>query len=179
MNMCDGGGCVPSLADRIRLEVEPCAREAVASASRMALTGWRLLPGDGLRREADGSVTLPLPDDFLMLFSLRMTGWEREVTDPLPASHWLARQQGSRHHGLRATPSRPVAVMTLTAGAGGEGVRALRIYGCEPGCVVDEGWYMPAPSVGSGGEIDVPPAAYGAMLRLIAARVSQGGLPEL
>ena len=89
---------------RVEMEVEVCAREAVLSTPRMALTGWRLLPGDSLSREGDGSVILPLPDDFLMLFNLKMKGWGREVTEVLPADDWKRVFRNGRWRGICGGP---------------------------------------------------------------------------
>lgn len=146
----------PTLADRISAEIDDLAAQAVMAVPRERLTGWRLLPGDGLRIHPDGSATLPLPSDFLMLFNLRMSDWEREVCEILPHDHWLSRLQKSRWHGLRGTPSRPLAFGYPAEGGG----KTLRLYSTTPGATLAEGWYLPAPKTDAAGEIEIPPAAY-------------------
>jgi len=94
---------------------------------------------------------LPLPDDFLVLHSLRMSDWEREVTEVYPSDHWLTQLQGSRWHGLRGTPSRPLAFETLTK----EGKRALRLYSSGKDATLASGWYLPAPKINESDEIDI------------------------
>lgn len=159
---------------RVEMEVEECAREAVLSTPRMALTGWRLLPGDSLSREGDGSVILPLPDDFLMLFNLKMKGWGREVTEVLPADDWKRVFRNGRWRGICGGPGRPMAFEALTKDSRGGSARALRLCGCGEGDAgVEEGWYMPAPRIDGGGEIEIPPAAYRTALRLIVDRIAQ------
>jgi len=141
----------PSLADRIRANLEECVAQAILSTPKGLLTGWRLLPDDGLTVSDDGCVLLPLPDDFLVLHSLRMSDWEREVTEVYPSDHWLTRLQGSRWHGLRGTPSRPLAFETLTK----EGKRALRLYSSGKDATLASGWYLPAPKINESDEIDI------------------------
>ena len=142
----------PSLADRIRANLEESVAQAILSTRKELLTGWRLLPDDGLTVADDGSVLLPLPDDFLVLHSIRMSDWEREVTEAYPSDHWLHRLQGSRWHGLRGTPARPVAFETLTE----DGKRALRLYSSGRGATLASGWYLPAPKINDADEIDIP-----------------------
>lgn len=48
-----------------------------------ALGLGRELPVDGLTPHADGSGSLPLPEDFLRLVSFRMKGWKKPVTTPI------------------------------------------------------------------------------------------------
>lgn len=163
---------VPSLADRVRMSVEDCAARAILKTEPSRLTGWRLLPGDGLRLCDDGSVTLPLPDDYLMLHSLRLAGWEREVTEALPPRHWLRSLQGSRWHGLRGVPQRPLAFEDLDA----DGSPCLRLFShqgdSEEEPRLESGWYMPRPSIDRNGDIDIPTAAYPLALKLMAGEVT-------
>lgn len=159
-----------TLADRILLEMEDCAAEAVASTPPAELTGWQLLDDEGLETLEEGSARLPLPDDFLLLFILRLSGWQRGVTEiRLPGSQ-AAMMQGSRWAGLRGSRQRPVAVLEASANGG----RALRLYGPHdvPVSIV-EGWYMPAPRIDSEGNINVPPGAIARLVRLIAGRISR------
>lgn len=154
----------PSLADRIRANLEESAAQAILSTRRDLLTGWRLLPDDGLEISGDGSALLPLPDDFLMLHSIRMSDWEREVTEVYPSDHWLRRLQGNKWHGLRGTTSRPLAFETLTS----NGERALRLYSSDPGATLASGWYLPAPKINAADEIEIPSAALSKVLDQLA-----------
>ncbi len=142
----------PSLTERIRANLEECVAQIILSTPKESLTGWRLLPDDGLTISDNGSVLLPLPDDFLMLHSIRMSDWEREVTEIHPSDHWLLRLQGSRWHGLRGTPSRPLAFETLS----GDGKRALRLYSSGSGATLASGWYLPVPKINGADEIEIP-----------------------
>lgn len=140
-----------TLAYRLRGLVEPCAAEAILATPRERLTGWRLLDDAGMQEMEDGSVRLPLPDDFLLLYCLRLKGWERSVTEILAPDSAVGRLQGSRHAGLGGTSQRPVAVVYPD----GDG-RCLRLYGkhATP-ATVEEGWYMPAPRIAADDTIDL------------------------
>ena len=162
----DSSGC-PTLADRIRADVVELAAGAILSTPRDRLSGWRLLSDEGLTISGDGSAILPLPEDFLMLHSIRMSGWEREVTEALPSDHWLAKLQGSAWHGLRGTPSRPLAFSAVSP----DGGKALRLYSVSPGATVASGWYMPAPQIDETGEIEIPPAAYPVLVESLTDRI--------
>lgn len=157
-----------TLADRILLEIEDCAAEAVASTPQAKLTGWKRLADDGLETMEDGSARLPLPDDFLTLFALRLAGWQRSVTEIHPPGSPAALMQKNRWEGLRGSRQRPAAVLEAT----NDGGRALRLYGSHtmPASIA-EGWYMPAPRLDSDGNIDVPRSAVPLLLRLIADRI--------
>lgn len=145
-----------SLRERLMMEAEGCAARAVADTPRELLTGWSRLPTEGLKVESDGKGVLRLPDDFLMLHSLRLSGWERGVTEILAASHWLRRWQGSRWHGLRGNPQRPLAFHALDA----DGRHCLELFSAYAGDSLEEGWYMALPRIKEDGGIEIPPAAY-------------------
>lgn len=155
--------CCATLADRIALEIELKAAQAVAATPREELTGWRLLDDAGLTELEDGSALLPLPSDFLMLHTLRLSGWERSVTEVAAADTLAARLQSGRWEGLRGTPERPVAVLTPRAAG-----MSLRLYGAHNAPpAVEEGWYMPVPRADSEGYIDLPEAALPRLLEAI------------
>lgn len=135
---------VATLVDRLRIDLEPALVKEILSTPRDRLTGWRLLDDAGIRTMEDGSVRLPLPDDFLLLYCVRLKGWERAVTEITPADSIDAHLQGARWPGLRASAQRPLAVMEPY---GDEG-RAIRLYGThsDPPALA-EGWYLPLPIV--------------------------------
>ena len=160
-------GVTSPLAAHILLEIESCAAEALLSTPRMQLTGWRLLPDDSMTIDGN-SALLPLPDDFLMLFSLRLSGWQRDVTASLPADHPSATHIRAPWSGIYATPLRPIIIEGLDE----NGHRALRMLPASADDRMTEGWYMPAPKI-KAGEIDIPPAAYHRTLRLIAERIRE------
>ncbi len=156
------GGC--TLRERIRQELEEAAAEAVVSTPRMQLTGWRLLPDEGLRIDDDGRGVLPLPDDFLLLYDVRMTSWERRATEVHSHDDWKRRLQDDGRPGLRGTPRRPLVFFCLNE----EGKLSLELFSCRRTDVVAEGWYMPAPRISAAGEIEIPPAAYQKCINALA-----------
>ncbi|MDE7109563.1 MAG: hypothetical protein K2O49_06325 [Muribaculaceae bacterium] len=156
-----------SFRRRVLLDLEHCAAEAVMKCRRDMLTGWRALPSGQLAALPDGSRLLPLPPDYLFLYGIRMTDWEREVRVVLPADHWLAVMQDRGCDALRGSPSRPLVFEGITP----EGNRALRICGSGGDASLATGWYMPAPTPDETGEIGIPPAAYRETLRMIVERM--------
>lgn len=96
------------------------------------LSGWKRLPVQTLTADTDGRVLLTLPDDFLMLLSLRLSNWERPVTEVLRPDHWLRRLQSVRWAALRGTPQRPLAFFTADAA----GRPALELFSSEPDAMV-------------------------------------------
>lgn len=166
-----GGWCSPE--GRILMEIEEKAAQAILAVPPERLDGWRLLPDDGMTVDEEGVARLPLPADFLLLHSLRMSDWERPVAKVLPHSHWLRALCGSRWHGLRGVPSRPLAFFGIADGEGGSASRCLLLYSSRsPQATLAEGWYMPAPRIGADDTISVPVAARPVMLRLLAESVA-------
>jgi len=153
-----GGDGLPgcSLRDRLLMEVERCAAKGIADTPVELLTGWSRIPSEGLRVDPDGRGVLTLPEDFLMLHSIRLSGWERSVNVIYGAGHWLRRWQGSRWHGLRGNAQRPLAFHSLCS----DGSRCIELFSARQGDSVEEGWYMPAPCIKEDGGIEIPPAAY-------------------
>ena len=96
------------------------------------LQGWKSLAPATYTADAEGRVVIPLPDDFLSLLSLRLSGWERPVREVLEPSNWLYRLQPMRYGGLRGSPSRPLAFFTTDD----EGHPALELYSSVPNVAV-------------------------------------------
>lgn len=93
---------------------------------------WKVLSPVTLTSDAEGCVILKLPDDFLMLLSLRLSNWERPVREVLSPDHWLHRLQGMRWTALRGTPARPLAFFTVDD----DGDPALELFSSEPNVTV-------------------------------------------
>ena len=121
-------------------------RTELLTAPAEQLTGWKPWPSPSpLKADGEGRVTIPLPDDFLRLMSLRLSAWERPVTEILQPTHWLYKLQSQRWEGLRGTPRRPLAF----AVADKAGRRCLELYSATPGSEVGimAGWYLPEPKI--------------------------------
>lgn len=63
-----------TLADRIKLEIELRATEAVIATFPGECSEWEPIDDEGLTDLEDGSAMLPLPEDFLRLCTLRLNG---------------------------------------------------------------------------------------------------------
>lgn len=132
----------------IQMGADPLMEGAAPEALRRAVMGvrrWKSLPPTTLTADSEGRVILTLPDDFLMLLSLRLDGWERPVREVLTPDNWLYRLQSARWIGLRGTPQRPLAFFT----ADDDGRLALELFSSEPDSSVElvEFKYHPAGSV--------------------------------
>lgn len=154
-----------TLLPRIAAAIEPAVAQAIMETPVFALTGWKPFARDAVKEISDGRGILPLPAGMIRFLSLKMRGWARPVTEILPRSHWLRRLQGSKWHGLRGTPDRPIAFHAVDGG-----VMAMELFGCVDGDEVEEGWYMEAPRFDIDGNIEIPPAA---LHRAVDLTVSQ------
>ncbi len=114
-------------AEKIRLNAE------LLAADRCRLKDWKSLSPITLTADAEGRVMFTLPDDFLMLMSLRLDCWERPVREVLSPTNWLYRLQSARWTGLRGTPQRPLAFFTCDE----EGRPALELFSASPDSSVE------------------------------------------
>lgn len=96
------------------------------------LQEWKALEQSTFTADAEGRVLIVLPDDFLSLLSLRLSGWERPVREVLDSSDWRYRLQSLRHTGLRGSACRPLAFFTVDD----EGHPALELYSSTPNAPV-------------------------------------------
>ena len=154
--MCNGVECeAATLTDYLLTRIEQLAPEAVTDTPAELVDNYKPLEGNGITTMEDGSALLPLPDDFLRLHFLRIEGWARPVTGCYLPESLPAALQSCRCPSLRASASRPVAVLTPA-----DGGRALRLYGShsEPAKIA-EGWYLPIPRIDADGFIDMPEAS--------------------
>ncbi|MDE6576747.1 MAG: hypothetical protein K2J82_07920 [Muribaculaceae bacterium] len=163
----DATGDKSGLLRRVRMELEDCAREAILMTPPEQLSGWKPLSGKELQSLPDGEYLLPLPPDFLLLHSLRMSDWERDSREILPSSHWLASLQHTEITAVRGGPDHPFIFRGVTP----TGDAALRIFRSAPGSTLAEGWYMPAPVIDPTGDIQIPSSAYVRTVRMIAERL--------
>lgn len=139
-------GAAPDALRRITAEKEEkrLAAEILATSPQL-LRGWKAWPEVTAVADTEGRVVITLPDDFLMLLSIRLTGWERPAREVLSPDNWLYKLQSYRWESLRGSPARPLAFFTTDD----EGHPALELFSSEPGTVVSiaEGRYMPRPKV--------------------------------
>lgn len=145
---------------RILLDLEECAAKALSSLPPETPLPVKPFPQSSLISHSDNEYRLPLPDDFLCLRSLRMSDWTVDSLHTFPADHWLLRFQSSGIETLAAASDRPLVFLDSSP----DGKGSLRIFGSGPGASVAEGFYLPRPRINEAGEIDIPPAAYRALL---------------
>ena len=165
--MHDTGAAGCTLRQLILAFVDECAAQAVAETPTEQLSGWLPLAGATLTVDSSGRGLLSLPEDTLLLHSLRLESWQRPVTEFLPHSHWLRRLQRSRWHGLRGSAQKPLAFHAVDA----YGHHALELFSCLPDDTVAEGHYMPKPHTDASGEISIPGAALERCVSLLVERI--------
>lgn len=139
-------GEAPEAMRRLAAEKEEQRLTAeILSTSPELLRGWKRWPEVTAKADSEGRVIITLPEDFLLLLSLRLSDWERPVREVLRPDNWLYRLQNRRWEGLRGSPSRPLAFFTTDD----EGRPALELFSSEPGADVSvtEGSYIPRPKV--------------------------------
>lgn len=167
---CDPGDLpFPGLKDMVRLQAERCGEESILECDFSRLTGWIPLPCEELTIDSHGKGLIPLPDDFLMLHSLMLTGWQRPVTEVgnVEDSSYKRQWQGVR--GAKGNLSRPAAFIET----GKKGKRMLALYSCISGAVIAEGHYMPAPRFNEADEIEIPECAYVGMVKRLARSLGE------
>lgn len=120
---------------------------------------WRDSPGHG-----PGYVILP--GDFLRLLTFQMSDWSRPVTSFITEDSPQYAEQQSRYPGIRGNVRNPVVAIVQDAAN-----RVLEFYSCEAGegVHVRKARYLPCPSIGKDGVMEIPKLVYTASLYAIAA----------
>jgi hypothetical protein len=162
-----------SQCDTDTLMLDDLILSKVAMATREVLEAsppWLTGPGIPLcsRRlswpegEGRGMAILALPDDFLLLRTIRLSDWHRPariIREDDPAYAW----QSSPFIGVRGNPSRPVAVIVQQPQGW---IAELYSSSAGPGVTVMTAQYHPVPKV-IGSTIDIPPLLYDAVIHRI------------
>lgn len=161
---------------RIILELEESAATALLLLPSDTPLPLKPLPPTPLTKYSPEEYRLTLPDNFLLLKSLRMSDWSVTCRHTLPADHWLLRFQSAGIDTLAAASDRPLVFLDSSP----EGKSLLRIFGSGSDATIAEGHYLPRPEMNSAGEIEIPPAAYRLLLAEIVRKCSApDSVPEL
>ena len=134
-----------------RLELEPTALTGVAASSGAPQA----------LRAATPVLTIRLPSDYLLFYSLRMQDWSEPLT-ALEPEGTLRRALGARAPAWMVCRHRPMAVEERDA----EG-RYLKVYGTEAAEQPYELLYVRRPAF-DGVVVTLPEAAYGRLLAALA-----------
>lgn len=150
--------------------MESCAREAIAESEILPEDEWLPLPCEGAIFRDDGTLLLPLPEDFLMLGSIMAKGWKKPLTKLTKPDSREYGMQFSSHPGLRGNSSRPRAFIEPD----GAGRLRLRIFGGfnEPP-EITEAIYLPAPRIGDDNRIGIPANLYREWLRRMVREIQE------
>lgn len=115
-----------------------------------------------------GCVTVPMPADFLKLVCIRMSDWERDVTEIEEADSETFKLQGCRWEGVRGNPHRPVAI----SGYDEAGKPCLRLYSSNPSATLTKALYMPRPEISGEDSLEIPKSLYYPLIARLANKLS-------
>lgn len=155
----------PDLGLQVAILAPGLLQELLLQSPKSLLSGWKPLNG-ALTVDEEGIATLDLPDDFLLLGSVRLSGWQRSVDSLLEPEDCRCQLQESPWKGIGGTPERPVAMLGFSKGGG----RQLRLFRCAQDAELEQGWYLPVPVL-TAGSMEVAPSLYYQLLAKIAESV--------
>lgn len=155
-----------SLEEIIRSKIVEAVRRVITIAPVHLLEEGNAL-ADAVFWGDKGSGWILLPDDFLRLVVLKMSDWERPVYEVITAADPLYQLQHSRYKGLRGNVQKPVVVFVNRQ----EG-KALEFYSCNSqAAYMQQGLYVPQPSLDADGGIDISERCYDAAIYMAASLV--------
>lgn len=158
---------IPDFAFQVSLLAPGLLAEILLSAPRVMLEGWRPLTGE-LMIDGKGIATLKLPGDFLIPWSIKLSGWSRSVDKLMHEDDPGRRWQSSDVAGVRGCPQRPVAFIDIAD----DGGKCLRLFSAAPGDSLEEGWYLPMPEIKEEC-LEVPAALYYQLVKGIAEAINR------
>ncbi|MCH5227308.1 MAG: hypothetical protein J1F16_05770 [Muribaculaceae bacterium] len=145
----------PDMENRVRVLAPGLLADILITAPFYDVGGVKNFSGP-IETDKTGCVTMPLPDDFLKLVSIKMSDWQRAVSEITDSQSPKALQQGSRFPGIRGTPQRPVVILEGDAG----GKLVVKMYSSTKGATLESACYISRPEVDSSDMIEVPPGVY-------------------
>ncbi|MCH5232003.1 MAG: hypothetical protein J1E78_00085 [Muribaculaceae bacterium] len=153
----------PDLEMRVALLAPGMMADLLMEEGCNGVRGGKTLGGE-LVADSEGTASIVLPDDFMKLQSLLVTGWKMPVTEVSPSDPELLARLRSRWSAVRATSLNPVVTEERDA----SGRRILRIFGCKPGARLERCCYMPYPTLANIGELELPGNLYLKLLKMLA-----------
>lgn len=142
---------VPGLESRVRVIAPGLLSEMIMDASPESL-----FPGKKFSSQPEiddnGTVTISLPDDFLRLICIKMSDWERPVTEITDYTSPFFSLQSSDLEGVRGSAERPVAIPAYKP----DGGRAIKLYSSKKGAVTEIALYTPRPLFDDNDYIEIP-----------------------
>lgn len=153
----------PDLEHRVRIIAPGILANLILEADTALTTDAKEYSGE-VTLDNDGTGILPLPDDFLKLSAIRMSGWGKTVTEITGTDNRKHAMQRSVWKGIRGTPQRPVVTMDFDS----EGKRCLKLYSCEKTSKLSFCRYIPTPDSAGENSLVLPKALYGPLILKIA-----------
>lgn len=117
--------------------------------------------------DGEGTVSFPLPADFLRLVSVKMSDWLRSVTNVTPLDSETGRIQESPVKALRGTRERPVAVISI----GEDRNRAMMLFSSGSGNRLEHFLYYAVPQIAADDTLDIPQPLYHRLIIQLAEKI--------
>ena len=146
----------PDLEEKVRITAAGELAELLLAAPAEELTDTIELTGEAVKNEDEKSVTIPLPEDFLRLASIKMTDLPRPLTEVIYAGTTKSSRLGSEWPGVRGI----AAEMIVRSGR-----RYLKIYGSAG--EIEYGSYVSRPLL-KDDTLEIPEGFYHKLLKRIA-----------
>lgn len=100
--------------DRLNLYLPSCAASLAAQHFRDTPSLTRHFPTDLFSVNSQGKAQLLLPDDFMLLDTVKLSDWKVAIHEILPAEHPRRKLLGSPWSGIAASPERPACLRVST-----------------------------------------------------------------
>lgn len=156
----------PDFTSRVRLLATDVLTRLLLESPKIMLSGWKPFGSKITIDEDEGVATLPLPEDYLRLGSIRLSGWSKSVEETLPAESPRFAGRGCRLPGINPDKYRPAAEEAIAA----DGTMTLRLYGATAGDTLISATYMPLPAIHDE-QLEVPQALYSELISRIAEKM--------
>ena len=123
---------------------------------------------DNLAIDPYGVARLDLPDNFLRLVSLKLSDWQRPLSEISSDPATLA-MQASDIDGIKGSPQRPVAIIDIDA----FGTKQLKLFSTSSGSRLEHAFYVPVPEVDAADSISCPETMHHALVEGMLKDFSQ------
>ena len=157
----------PDIEDRVRVLSPVVLSSLIVEVSHEKILDYKPLNGN-IQVNSEGVGTLLLPDDFLRLVSIKLSGWNRTVIEIFEAGEVRTLPLGSRWKGIKGSSQRPAVVIGINK----DGKKCLFLYGCRDGDKIEAAGYQPVPTISNTDILEIPVSLYPMLLKELVANLS-------
>lgn len=156
----------PDLAQRVRI-LAPSLLGSILKEAPVELCGiLKSIPASGLDH-SETETTLKLPDDFLKIGTVKMSGWICEASEISPLSSLASACESSGLEGVKASRSRPAILLTYRA----DGSKALRLCPANKEDRLEYALYVAVPTISDSGFLEIPDPLYDVLLKALVDKM--------